>query len=1432
MTTRRWRWLGIAAGLAAAAGLSAYLWWWRPVVLAALRTGIERALADTKPRITFRDLDLAGLRTLVLYDVAAGTLDDPDSIAAKELRLTFSLRDLWRGHGDFLGALRSARLVRPQVVLAWPPAWLVPSRPVHGKPPPAAPSLPLPPGVTLDATDGRVLLRAGGASGAVLALTDLTASVRTADGGRLEVVVRCTSPESPRRGTGVSVTSGPDTLDVALDWKRLAAAPLAPWLAPLELPVRVTAGAVSCDLDLRFAKSAGAWRLTKADGTLDPADASLAGAGWPFPLHGVRGRLRATGTKWTMDDLALTVSGTGWRLTGAVTGFDRPALDLAAACESLDLSRVARDARGRGACRITAKGPAADPVITVTAKLVDAGWAGAEAATFEGVATITGRGSRIALAGVKAATAAGAVELAGDYRTREDSGDLTLSLKPSDPLLPGFAGPLRIRRGEPAWDPATSDGLWSLKLRARRKGGAWELAATGTATSGAKLGITGTAGAAPPHRLDAKVALTGASLASLYLDTRSEATRQLVLRLNAAAKVTGPLADPALAANVGGTRLLVGKLDAPVTGTVRVSRRALELDPVKVFTVTTITLKLPFDGGPASGRLEGGGLPLASVWQAFPVPDAIRSIGGAFHGALEVADLTGKPIVTGSGEVRGLERDGRRLGDLAFTLDQRAGAMKLTRLSFKGPAGAADGSGAFAFTPGGWEGDARLNISFLRIGALPLDAHAELTARQTPQERKVTARLAALRLDGAAYPDLDLDAAWREDGSFAAHAGWGDDVLAASWERTNKGVALSFSGGDVPLGPLCAALELPAPADTCSGTVTLKGPADHANLSLALTWPRGELNLRGWTALPADGALPAYALAVTGTERSMASWLPLLRRFDALRALPDVDGAIDARGLELAKSPDGAAVNGWVTLKALKLRHQLIGDGSVRLKTTGGGVEFEGKLAGAAGEFEVFPSRYTATGATRVLDATFAWRRVPAGLAECACGRSTLSLRLTDGRGAGSLVLAGLSLNAAAAPDVAVDFAVAPGRWQLSSPASSAWKALGTVSHDAGVLRIELDERSGGKWLVLRGPDGAQLKFAGTWPFPDAPERMTAEVHRLPATPILIALGAGALPGMAEADFQWNAGAEAPLSGRLAITDGAFGGFPYDLFEAKGAGSPGRSFALTSLRLEQQGQLRARGTGSVTFFPERKLDLDLSIEKLQLGYLKPLAFVESSDANALGRITIAGTPEDPEIEGALIVAPGNFTPPTGFSELRLTEGRLEFLKRKARLTATLNDAAGANVLVSGEASLAGFQPGTYSVTMAAPTWIRVDGLPKLYKGQAKGTMRFEGTKDQPALRGDIILQEGRMQTPPKTRNRNPDDFIERVDWDLKVNFGANVTYAVSPLGGAVDVAQLSSKSKLFVKGKGDDFKVYGEILADSGPVTLFLGKQLYRRDAP
>jgi hypothetical protein len=298
------------------------------------------------------------------------------------------------------------------------------------------------------------------------------------------------------------------------------------------------------------------------------------------------------------------------------------------------------------------------------------------------------------------------------------------------------------------------------------------------------------------------------------------------------------------------------------------------------------------------------------------------------------------------------------------------------------------------------------------------------------------------------------------------------------------------------------------------------------------------------------------------------------------------------------------------------------------------------------------------------------------------------------------------------------------------------------------------------------------------------------------------------------------------------LLDGRWGGFPYDVFEIAGNGTPGRAFAFTAIRAERAGLFRARGTGSLTLHPERRIALDLSVERLDLTYLKPFGFVEGGDASSLGRIVVTGDPDDPELKGTLICRPGSFTPPTGFSVLRLGDGRIDFEGRRAAFRAELTDSTGAPVVVAGRGTFARLVPGEFEVSMAAPKAVRVDGLPNLFAGLARGSLTLSGTPDRPSLAGEVTLLEGRLQTPPRPKTPDPNAFASRVNWDLQVRFGDGVSYAVDPLGAAVDVARLSSKSHLHVAGRGDDFQIYGEITADSGPVTWFLGKKLFTRAAP
>jgi len=160
----------------------------------------------------------------------------------------------------------------------------------------------------------------------------------------------------------------------------------------------------------------------------------------------------------------------------------------------------------------------------------------------------------------------------------------------------------------------------------------------------------------------------------------------------------------------------------------------------------------------------------------------------------------------------------------------------------------------------------------------------------------------------------------------------------------------------------------------------------------------------------------------------------------------------------------------------------------------------------------------------------------------------------------------------------------------------------------------------------------------------------------------------------------------------------------------------------------------------------------------------------------------------------------------------------------------LTDVAGAALVVAGEATHAKLAPNTFSIAFSAPAAVRVDGLQRLFRGSAKGAVRFEGTLEKPVLRGEVTLLEGRLQSPPKRPKANPPSLLDRLEWDLKVGFGDAVDYAIEPVGGAaLKLARISSRSRIYVRDAGDDMKMYGEVLADSGPVTLFLGRQLWKK---
>jgi hypothetical protein len=707
----------------------------------------------------------------------------------------------------------------------------------------------------------------------------------------------------------------------------------------------------------------------------------------------------------------------------------------------------------------------------------------------------------------------------------------------------------------------------------------------------------------------------------------------------------------------------------------------------------------------------------------------------------------------------------------------------------------------------------------------------EVSAQGDGKKAGITARMTAVRINAAPYPDAE--ASWSTDGR-------GRDSLKLSWEdllslvlSRDAGGYISLTGAfsDLPVAPLAGAAGVPAPFSRLSGSASLKGPAEKASVSANLKWERGEGTLRGWASLSRPGL---FSLTVSLQEKSAAAWLPFVRSFPALSAVPGADGSVSCRGLDIEVTGGSPRLNGWIGLRDLSVNGRRLGNGSFRMAGGADALELEAEFESEAGSWVLNPTRVRREGNTTSVSGAFAWKDVPAGRAKCSLSRGTVEARWQGENGTATLFLCGLALDnpgpaqcpAAGAITILADRD--GGLFRLSSPADSAWRAIGTVSLKGTMVTTVPDDRAGGAWLIMAGADNSAIKLSGSWPAPGVPDRLSFEGHRLPATLVLALLDLPSSEGLAEADLDWDAAAEPPVKGRLALTGLTLGRFPLDILDARGSGTPGGTFTLSSISLKAPG-LNARGSGSLATVPAPRLSLNLSVEKLALSYLKPLGFIEEGDAAALGRLTANGPPGDPELNGSLVISPGSVVPVTVFSELKLAEGRLNFSGRKATLRSVLNDASGAPVEVVGEAEVASLVPKAFRLTLSALAPVLVDGIPSVYRGTARGKVVFEGSPAEPAVRGDITLLEGKLKSPPK-RNKGEGGFADRLEWDLKVRFGEGVQYAMEPVPGApIDLAKLSPQSRIQVTGKGDGMKVAGEVLADSGPLTLFMGRELWKK---
>jgi len=1484
---RGWRRAIAAGAILAAVGASAYLWWWRPLMLATLKVGLERAIAGVKsgPGMGFQSLDLAGLNTLVLKNVSIGTMDDPASAVIREVRLTFDLAALVRGRLDWTRALRAVRLVEPQATVTMP---------ITG--PAKANRLPVlgpPRGASLDITRGRVLLRSGiskadersasdrpraslapgaskaggaqpkvapGASKAggaqpkvapgavespVTVIPDIEVSVVPAGNNGYDFSASLTAPASPRHGVRARGTYVPaqgnsaHTVKGSIRLDQLALAPLVPWLIRAGWPDPPRQGAVSASLSLEMRHGPGGWEPGPASGEIR-ADRVTAGIpGLPCPLTDMTGTARVEGSTVRLGPVALKTDGIPWKVSGTIENPAVPRLKLGAATTAFSLGSIARGGRGTGNVTLEISGPAASPTVIAVADLGAVAWHGVSFDRVTGTAEILGGGLTVNLRSLDAISPAGNLKLKGTVKTRRPEGDLDWEFIPSDPDMPRLTGSLALAGSQVRASARTRDGVWALSGTGRSGAdGSWQIAVTGKSPDGARASVEGAIGPAPARKLQGSVSVVKTTVAGLYLDRRNDVLRRLGAVITATGRISGTAADAALKASLAGSALkLPGRLLTVSAGSLSLSRAGLELSRVTLPDGSAFDLVFPFGGKPVTARLDAAKLPLGAVWAAFPPegggtsPGALRETEGFLNGSLSATDLAVRPAFDGNGEVRELKWRGRNLGILSFAASAVSGKTAVSRIKLNGPDCSAEGSGTFETRENGWEGAGKFTIAYLRFGSDDLDAVAELTASGKDGTVASEIRLTDVRINALAYPDFSGTYSREGPGRMVIKASW-EDLLSAvlrleGGATGGRTVSLTAALSELPLAPVCGAISAPAPADKMSGSVTLKGPVDRASMTASLNWGRGEGDMKGW--VDATGRHPC-SLALTLSDGAFLRWIAFARAIGAPSWLPDADGRVETRGLTLEYDGGTALVNGWIRFRDLTVRGRRAGSGSLRIKTSPGGGEMEGSLENEGASFSLNPTRFTGSGGTITATGAFGWRGIPVGKTTLSLSRAEFSARLSREKGNVNLSLTGLALGDLEPAALKITAVRSGKKWAVQSPEESEWKLLGSLAATGLKFETVEDARTGERWLVARGPGGASMRLDCAMTPPDEPERFVLEARKFPAAPVLLALGLPPLGGRADADLAWRQGGEAPLAGRLALAGCKWGDIPLDLIEIKGHADPGRSFGLESVRAERAGELAATGSGSLRLVPDNVLSLTMVVQGLSLGYLKPFGFVEESDAAARGQLVFAGDPAGPGIDGTLTCTPGSFKAPAVFTDLKLAEGRAEFRGNRVSIKAVLNDVAGAAVVVAGEATHSKFAPDTFSIAFSAPAAVRVDGLPRLFRGSAKGTVRFEGTIEKPALKGEITIIEGRLQSPPKRPKAKPPSLLDRLAWDLKVRFGDGVDYAIEPVAGApVKIARLSSRSRIYVRGAGDDMKIYGEVLADSGPIKLFLGRQLWKK---
>ena len=1430
MTARRRRlWLASVAAFCAIFA-SAYFWWWKPVVLSSIRMALEGALAKSLPQASFGSLDMSGIQTVVVRDLSYGKPQDDFSLVVPEARFTFSFWNLAMGRLDPVSSLKSVLLVNPQVILTLEAMGTTEKKGVTKAPDYLA--IPLPAQAQVGMKNGRILMRSRMEKSRFVSLSDMDAQAIIPGPGTAIFDSRFTSPDSPKRGVSIQGVLSQSGLSATLSLKKLRLTPLAPWIRRFNPPVAPDMGALSCSLTFSATRTAdGRWNISKATGKVETDGMALSGPALPFRLRDITGTARLDGNSLRITALSLLAPETKWNVSGSIDNFTRPVLHVSAKSAAFDPAQYLKGAKGHGTLTIAAEGPATNPDLIITPDIMDFQHESFSGKRLRGKFILEDHGKRIKMDPGEVTMGTGIISAWGIIEPGSPAATLRWTFTPAGTEISAWAGAGSLAKGVVNLSAKSVDGIWVITGRSRREDGAWNTSLAAHSDSGGLISATVRAGAKAPFRLTGYVSIQDTSLTDFHLDQAWETLKRIQGRLDGSGQLSGNASNPVLSLELNGKELKLDGEKLFLTGSVKISPTAARIDPLKFGQYARLSVLIPFENNPILIAGNATGLPIPLALAIAGVPSNTRkNIAGTIQGSFSGENPGSKEgIVRANLELADISWNGTRLGTGVLTGRGKGSIFNFTKVGLNGPIASAAGTGSLELLDNGdWNVGSSLTVNYLKQGQTDLECLTKLTASGRAGARTIGAQLSSVRLSGSPYPDAEISLMLSSDGSSSAKFSWEDlaYISASIKESPEKTLALTAALSDFPVSPLAGLFSQPAPADRVSGSISLKGRQDHSAISASLKWGHGEADARGWIDLVSGRN---FSLSLNAVDGKLGPWVSLLRSASPYKNIPDLDGRLETKGMTMDRSGDSMSVNGWLGARELRVGGVLCGNGNLRVTSSGGQAELEASIEGPQGKYTLYPTRITRTGERSTMEGAFSWSKVPMAKTECSLSRGELKAAWTQNSASANLAFTGLGLEDRALEKIFIRLERTGNKWRVSSPKESPWQVIGKVTLAGTRVSVEEDERTGGSYLLVRGGDGTSIKAGGTWAPPATPEEFSFEAHRLPAAPLFSALGMPPTEGIAEADLDWKAARETPLSGRLTLLDARWGGFLFDSIDMRISGTPGRSFTMTSLRLVQGTDLSAKGTGELILFPEQSVKLAVTVDKLVLRYLKPLGILDDSDSSASGKITVSGTPDEPQLEGTLTCTPGTVKPRTGFSSLYLSEGKLDFAGSRATLSAVLNDITGASVVVNGTAEMKKLVPASFTLALTAPQPVKIDALPGLFKGSARGTVRFEGTPESPLLRGEVTLENGQLRNPPSQKKGGKDSLTDKMSWDMEVGFGKNVQYVIgAPLGGQIELAQLSARSHITIKGKGSDFKVAGEVLADSGPLTLFLGQRLWK----